>query len=163
MVDDARFPIRPDTHRFLVDLMLGTLVAYLRVCGYNTAYVGDRAIETDAEITDTANTEHRIVITRDTSLATQTTHALLLESQPIEQQLKELHTHGVLLKPTSTPTRCGTCNARLTSAVTHSSLPDYVPSCRPPGLWHCPKCGQYFWKGSHWDTMQNRINRATSQ
>lgn len=161
MDPDSPITTEPDTHRFLVDLMLGTLVAYLRVCGYDTAFVGDRAIATDAEIAQTARNEHRILITRDATLATQSTHSLLIASQAIEKQLRELHDHGVPLEPTTTPQRCGTCNTRLVPATPNSELPDYVPTPIPNGLWHCPNCEQYFWQGSHWDTMHDTLRTLT--
>lgn len=163
MDPDSPIAIEPDTHRFLVDLMLGTLVPYLRVCGYDAVFVGDRAIDTDTEIAHTARHEHRILITRDTTLASLSTHSLLITSQAIEGQLRELHEHGVRLEPTTTPERCGNCNTRLTPVPSPTDVPEYVPSDIPNGLWQCPDCNQYFWKGSHWINMQQRIDAVTSE
>lgn len=161
MADESTIPMQPDTHRVLVDLMLGTLVPYLRVCGYDTVFVGDREIDTDTEIEHTANNEHRMLITRDAALATQTTHSLLIGSQDIEEQLRELHTKGVSLEPTTTPERCGNCNTRLTPVPTPTALPAYVPTCVPNGLWQCPSCDQFFWQGTHWDRMRTTLHHAT--
>lgn len=160
MNTESTLTIHPNTHRFLVDLMLGTLVGYLRVCGYDTAYVGDRSIETDTEITDTAHTEHRILVTRDTTLANQTDHAIRIDSQDITGQLSELHTQGVTLEPTTSPERCGNCNTYLTPVISPTDRPTYVPSNSPNGLWQCPACDQFFWQGSHWDRMRSTLHQA---
>ncbi len=40
-------------HRFLLDVMCGGLVAYLRMCDYDTAYASDYGIEADALETTT--------------------------------------------------------------------------------------------------------------
>lgn len=163
MEPDSPITIGPDTHRFLVDLMLGTLVPYLRICGYDTVFVGDRAIDTDTEIEHTARLEHRFLITRDTALATQTTHSLLITSQAIEGQLRELHNHGVQLEPTTTPERCGNCNTQLNPVPNTTKIPEYVPADKLDGLWQCPACEQYFWQGSHWDNMQQHIDTVTAE
>lgn len=42
--DDDR-GIRPETDRLLLDVMLGKLAVYLRVCGYDTAYALGRGLE----------------------------------------------------------------------------------------------------------------------
>lgn len=162
MATSAPDPVHPDTHRLLVDDMLGTLTAYLRICGYDTEYAGDRDAETDEAIRDIARTEDRVILTRDVALANQTEHSILLQTKHITDQLAELHQAGVLLEPTDAPTRCGRCNTALEPVPTTTHTPEYAPDPGTTDVWQCPACDQYFWQGSHWDTMRNTILAATT-
>lgn len=161
MVASAPEPIHPNTHRLLVDDMLGTLTAYLRVCGYDTEYAGDRDVNIDEAILDIARTEDRLILTRDVELAHLAEHSILLQMKHVTDQLAELHRAGVILEPTDTPTRCGRCNTALEPVPTTAHTPDYAPNPTTIDVWQCPACDQYFWRGSHWDTMRATISTAT--
>lgn len=54
---------------FLCDVMLGSLVSYLRMCGYDAAYALDRGVEADDRLLDIARAEDRTLLTRDRRLA----------------------------------------------------------------------------------------------
>ena len=145
------------TERFLCDAMLGKLARYLRMCGYDTAYTLDRGAETDGAIGDLARREDRTLLTRDADLAARTAGALLLTERDIEAQLRELGDAGVSLSLPETPTRCGRCNGALARVDGVASTPDDTPDPAETPLWRCVECGQYFWKGSHWDDVRRRL------
>ena len=67
--DERDRRVRPEMDRLLLDVMLGKLAVYLRTCGYDTAYAGDRGLEADARIREVAASEGRLLLTRDRQLA----------------------------------------------------------------------------------------------
>lgn len=146
---DVKTPHGP----FLLDVMCGTLAVYLRMCGYDAAYAGDRDIEDDEKLLEWARTEGRWLITRDVELATRAERAVLLKALDVERQLSELTAAGVELELTETPTRCGRCNGRLDPVDSASDTPEYAPDPFQTECFRCRACGQYFWRGSHWDRV----------
>jgi len=119
-----------ETERYLLDAMLGKISTYLRMCGYDAAYVLDRGVEADARLLEIAREERRTVPTRDRALAASAPDSVLLESRTVHKQLRELVDAGLDLTPAKTPTRCS----------------------------RCKDCGQHFWKGSHWDDVSKTLS-----
>lgn len=143
--------------RFLCDAMLGKLARYLRMCGHDTAYTLDRSVEADDAVRGLAIREDRTLVTRDAALAAQTDGAILLTERDIEAQLRELAAAGVSLSLPETPTRCGRCNGVLEAVDSSARTPDDAPDPAETGVWRCERCGQHFWKGSHWDDVGRRL------
>jgi len=141
--------------RFLLDVMLGKLATFLRMCDYDTAYALDRGLEADGPILQLAATENRTLLTRDEQLAAQATDAVLLTERGIEGQLKELQAVGIALSLSARPRRCSNCNGELESADADEA-PAHVPDDAEP--YRCRDCGQWFWKGSHWDAVRETLS-----
>ena len=157
--------------RFLLDAMCGGLDAYLRMCGHDAAYALDRGVEADDEVLAIARAEDRLLVTRDRDLAARADRPLLLTERDPVDQLVELAAAGVDLTLADAPSRCGRCNGPLERAESGESVPEYVPDrftaaasadagTDPAGsaaeavdLWRCRGCGQYFWKGDHWERV----------
>lgn len=144
--------------RLLVDLMCGGLVSYLRMCGHDTAYAGDRDLEADANLVRAAEGEDRTVVTRDVALAGRAGDAILLESRDVEAQLAELAAAGVALALADEPDRCGRCNGPLERLEGAASTPEYAPDPAAVSVWRCRDCEQCFWKGSHWDQVRETLS-----
>ncbi len=140
--------------RFLLDAMLGNLATHLRMFGYDAAYALDRGVEDDDRLRDIADAEERTLLTRDEQLAARTTDALLLAERDVTEQLRELAAEGVELSLADPPTRCGACNGRLQRAP-HDEAPEHVPE--DPAVFRCRDCGQWFWRGSHWEDVAERV------
>ena len=141
--------------RLLLDAMLGKLTRYLRMCGYDAAYVLDDGVEADDAVLAMARDEDRTLVTRDAQLAGRAADAVLVESKAIEEQLRELRAAGFDLS-LSEPSRCSTCNGRLEE--TTEATPDDVPDPDERRVWRCRWCGQHFWKGSHWDDVAETLS-----
>lgn len=146
--------------KVLTDAMLGGLTTYLRMCGYDTVYVREAGLETDDEIRAYAETDGRTLLTRDADLAARTARALLLESREIETMLSTLAAAGVDLSLPETPERCSTCNGVVESVGAEESTPEYAPAPQTDAVWRCVGCGQYFWKGSHWEDVGETLEAA---
>ena len=144
--------------RLLLDVMLGKLATLLRMCGYDAAYALDREIETDDEILALAESEGRLVITRDRELAARAEKSILLESKDVDDQLRELGEEGMELI-LDEPSRCAACNNSLELVSASGETPEYAPDLDEQPVWRCPACGQHFWKGSHWDDVEARLTR----
>jgi len=138
--------------RFLLDVMLGKLATYLRMCGHDAAYALDRGVEADDAVLAWAADEDRTLVTRDRRLADRADGALLVESVTVEDQLRELAAAGVTLE-LDEPRRCANCNAALRRVPDGAATPDHAPGTDERPVWRCPDCGQYFWRGSHWDDV----------
>lgn len=149
--------VRPETHRLLLDVMLGKLATYLRICGYDAAYAGDREIEADDEIATLAAEEGRRLLTRDVELAQRVDGATLLTEREIDDQLTELRRAGFDLSVADEPSNCGRCNGELVPVSPDSETPAYAPNPSAVGCWRCLSCGQLFWSGSHHERMKDRL------
>ena len=149
--------IHSDEDRLLLDVMLGKLPVYLRLCGYDAVYAGDRGVEADDRLLELATDEDRVLLTRDVQLAERADRSVLLTEREIEAQLSELRDAGVELDPCDRPTRCGRCNGRLQSVPDDGATPEYAPDSDEMDCWRCRDCGQVFWKGSHWDRMRRLL------
>lgn len=144
---------------FLVDAMCGTLATYLRVCGYDAAYALDRGVEADDEVLAVAETEGRTLLTRDAALAERAgDRGVLLGSRDVTDQLRELVEAGVTLSVADRPSRCGDCNGRLERVSSDASTPAYAPGPETTPQWRCRRCGRHFWKGSHYERMEETLS-----
>ncbi len=150
--------IHPDADRLLLDVMLGKLAVYLRASGYDAAYAGDRGIEADGRLLELADAEGRVLLTRDVRLADRADESILLTERDVGEQLAELRDGGAALGLADPPTRCGRCNGRLDAVDPAEETPAYAPEPEETDCWRCRRCGQVFWKGSHWDRMREQLS-----
>jgi hypothetical protein len=143
--------------KLLLDVMLGKLATYLRMCGHDAAYALDRGVEADDAVVDLADREGRTVLTRDEALARRVDDAILLTARDVREQLRELADAGVDVSMADPPRRCGRCNGPLERVAPDERLPEYAPAPDETAVWRCLDCGQCFWKGSHWDDVSQRL------
>jgi len=177
---DAPAPDRPPV---LCDAMCGKLATYLRMCGYDAAYALDRGVEADDRLLSLAAAEDRTLITRDRELAARAADALCLTERDVLDQLREVAEAGLRVELAESPTRCGACNGPVERVgpggvdVDPDDRPAYVPDdvgASPAGdatdaatggapdagarpAWRCRDCGRWFWKGSHWESVADRL------
>ena len=146
--------VRPETDRLLLDVMLGKLAVYLRVCGYDTVYALDRGLEADDRLAALADAEDRRLLTRDVELSQRVDGAFLLTARELEAQLAELRAAGVELEADEEPSYCGRCNGSLEAVSTDADTPEYAPDPADTDCWRCRSCEQLFWAGSHYERMK---------
>ncbi|MFB6141648.1 MAG: DUF5615 family PIN-like protein [Halosimplex sp.] len=158
--DGDGIPRRPTSETaLLLDTMLGKLATYLRMCGYDAAYAGERGIEADDDVLAVAHTEGRTLVTRDRDLAARAERSQLLSTREVTEQLRELRRSGFDLELAAEPTRCSACNGPLERVDRTEPTPDYAPETHEETVWRCRNCGQHFWKGSHWDDVVRTLDR----
>lgn len=140
------------TTKFVADAMLGKLVTYMRMLGYNVLYAPDEGAVEDEEVARLTRETGRVLITRDVELA-ERTDGILVESKQVEEQLRELADTGLSFELTE-PSRCSVCNGALSEADTSDDdVPDDVERA-----WRCDDCGKTYWKGSHWDDVRETLD-----
>ncbi|AWB26787.1 Mut7-C RNAse domain-containing protein [Halococcoides cellulosivorans] len=158
--DDAETPNDALDGPFLVDVMCGSLATILRMCGYDTAYALDRGIEADDALRALADDEGRALLTRDRDLGAGD-GAVTLSATDTDAQLSQLAARGLDLGLPDVPRRCSACNGVL-ERVESGPTPDGVPDLDERPVWRCPDCSQFFWRGSHWDAVADRIAAITA-
>ncbi|MDS0293570.1 Mut7-C RNAse domain-containing protein [Halogeometricum sp. S3BR5-2] len=139
--------------------MLGKLATYLRMCGYDAAYVLDDGPDPgDDAVLGRAREEGRTLVTRDERLAARADGGILLASKSVTDQLAEFAAAGYSPSLDDRPTRCGSCNGSVARVDAGESVPEYAPDPDERPLWRCRDCGQVFWKGSHWTDVAARLD-----
>ena len=138
---------------FVADAMLGKLVTYMRMAGYDVLYAPDEGAVKDDEVASLASRKCRKLITRDVELG-ESTGGLLVESKQVEEQLRELADEGLSFE-LDEPSRCSVCNGTLTETDAEKSddVPDDIERA-----WRCDDCGKVYWKGSHWDDVRETFD-----
>lgn len=146
--------------------MLGSLAKWLRILGFDTLYPD--ATTTDDAILMCAKKENRLLISRDKELVLRgkKTHIkiLYLHTTNLTEQLTQVIS---LLKIDTTLvlTRCTLCNTLLRPMEKkdiRTSIPPKVFETRND-FWQCPSCDKYYWMGTHYDNMREKINTLTQR
>ncbi len=141
--------------RFLADVMLGRLARWLRILGYDTAYL--HKSNDDFLIYLILEDRGHVLLTRDVELAASPIlsdgMAFLVRSTKLAEQIGELReAFGV---SRCRPALCAHCNRRLVSVEKDGlagRVPDYVLMNKSL-FWECPLCGRVYWEGTHQDGM----------
>lgn len=156
-------PLRPppDTLRFVCDVHLGRLAAYLRMLGFDTRYRND---QDDPELAEIAGAEGRVLLTRDVGLLKRgvVVYGSFVRATNPEAQLREvverfnLHPHSRAFQ------RCIRCNGVVRPVAKADVLEQLQPRTRRyyDAFWRCEACGQIYWQGSHVSRMQALMDRA---
>lgn len=144
----------------LCDHMLGTLATWLRILGVDTSYPSNTT--SDEEILHQAETEGRVLLTRDKVLAARAkktrVSAFLIHGTDLETHLRQV-IDAFSLDLSRVLTRCTLCNSPLVSATpedAHEHIPPRVFE-RQKEFWFCPSCRKYYWKGTHYEAMEKRL------
>jgi len=149
--------------RFVADAMVGRLVRWLRISGYDTVYLKEAE---DQEILRFARDEKRILLTRDRGLERRAAAVgvkhIFIAKNDIDAQLKQMMAAGVEIKGTPVCARCPGCNGKI-GGVKKGDVEGKVP----PGVFEkveefckCLTCGKIYWEGGHWEDIKRRINRV---
>jgi hypothetical protein len=149
--------------------MLGTLARWLRLLGFDTLFSKGKI--SDDELLKLAKAEGRALITRDKLLAHFARKNRLplvqINSTELEEQLLEV-TKGLKIKLDKDHflTRCSLCNERIRKLTKAEVEKAFSQKLIPEGaynsaneFWFCEECRKYYWVGSHWRRIEERIKR----
>ena len=148
---------------FLADTMLGRLVRWLRILGYDTAY--ERHLPDEALI-ERVLRENRWFLTRDGYLAKRRAlrgRHTLLTSDHLGDQLQQLsrELRLELCVDADTESRCAECNVILQPIPYEEAarcVPPFVAKQHAEFL-HCPGCGRIYWPGTHWTRLLGQLEQ----
>ena len=152
-------PPREGQPRFVLDVHLGRLAAYLRMIGFDTTY---RNCFSDPELVQVAQKKHRIVLSRDRGLLMHSavTYGYLLRATDSHEQLEEVIGQFDLERYFRPFTRCVACNGILAPVAKEHVRPlltDRTLMCHNE-FSRCCECGWVYWKGSHYRRMTQWID-----
>ena len=151
-------PLR--SSKFILDAHLGKLAKYLRMFGFDTLYKNDYS---DAALRKIAGEESRIILTRDKNLLNhkEVTHGYYVRAVLPKEQLSEIIVKFDLYSQFNPFTRCINCNRPLLKAE-KTEIHDKVDA----DTWRifdefymCLECNKIYWRGSHYDHMQEFIGQ----
>lgn len=143
--------------------MLGRLAKWLRVLGYDTVF--SPSLD-DPDLARIARAEGRVLLTRDTALARRRgLRAILIRSdRPREQLLQVAAALDLSLAGVTLP-RCLRCNSALIDVdreAVAGLVPPYVLATHT-AFRRCPQCGRVYWRGTHWQRIQESIKELGEQ
>lgn len=149
-------PIR--NPKFILDVHLGKLAAYLRMLGFDAEY--GRSF-TDAQLAQISASEHRILLTRDRDLLKRgaITHGYWVRETNSRRQIAEVMHRFNLARAIRPFTRCMACNGLL-EPVSKEQARNLVPGRsieRYDEFHRCAQCGRIYWKGSHYARMHRWV------
>ncbi len=145
--------------RFVLDMHLGKLAAYLRMLGFDADYSNNRQ---DEELTAISINNDRILLTRDTGLLKRKiiTHGYFVHEIDPRRQVVEVLKRFDLVGAIHPFQRCLRCNGLVT--VTSA---DKVEGLIPLGVesmyydfFQCQDCGRIYWNGTHYKRMVQFID-----
>lgn len=144
--------------RFLADVNVGRLAILLRMVGMDTAY---KNIHSDAELAEIANTQRRILLTKDKRLLKRSKIIfghLVREITP-KRQLIEIVRLFDLAGRLSPFTRCLVCNCVLRPVEKEKIIHRLQPLTKRyyNTFYICPCCDKIYWPGSHKTNMEDML------
>jgi uncharacterized protein with PIN domain len=149
--------------KFLADGMLGKLTRWLRMLGHDVKYSN----KLDDELTATAKKERRILLTKDLELYQRATTkgiaTFYVAGETEAAMLSELAKRfGISLVIDLENSRCPKCNTKLRVAAKEKLAGKVEKNTFAyySDFWKCPRCGQIYWQGAHWDRIKATLKTA---
>lgn len=141
--------------KFVLDVHLGRLAAYLRMLGFDAAYDN---CTSDAELVRVSGEQKRILLTRDRGALKHAavTHGYWLRETESRRQAAEVVRRFDLARLLRPFTRCMACNRVLHEAVAdeiRGRVPSRIAS-NYEEFRECPGCRRVYWQGSHYQRMR---------
>lgn len=144
--------------RFVLDIHLGRLAAYLRMLGFDALYRNDYDDERLAEV---SHGEKRVLLTKDRGLLKRSviTHGYCVRAIEPRKQIIEVLERFDLFDMVTPFSRCMQCNGHLVP-VSKQEVFEQLPH-ETRMLYHefsrCCDCQRIYWKGSHYQRMKSFI------
>lgn len=145
--------------KFILDVHLGKLAKYLRMCGFDTAYQNDYD---DKKIIQISLRENRVILTRDIGLLKikSVSDGYFIRQQNSKAQLTEVLKRFDLYQAVNPFSRCIKCNGKLERIEKEKIIQELEPLTQKHFnvFFRCTHCQSVFWEGSHFDHMSSFIN-----
>jgi uncharacterized protein len=145
--------------RFVLDVHLGKLAAYLRMLGYDTLYRNDCQ---DEELACLSRGQKRILLSRDRGLLKRSlvTHGYYVRETSPLRQLAEIVRRFDLSGSAEPFRRCLRCNDLLRPVSKEDIVDRLLPAtCRYYREFRrCQRCDRIYWKGSHYQRMKQAVD-----
>ena len=144
--------------KFIADAMLGRLVKWLRLLGYDVLYYPD--IE-DRQLIKIAREQERTILTRDTRMlqCRGIGGSVFIRSDHVFEQLLEMK-YILDFSGPERGERCIVCNGALQTVADREELKDLLPDYVYHNFYsftRCDACGKVYWEGSHYKNIRERL------
>jgi uncharacterized protein with PIN domain len=151
----------PRPVRFVTDIHLGRLTAWLRLAGFDTEAVAD-----DETIARRSAAEDRVVLTRDVELLKRGViryGCWVRHTAPLRQLLEVIDRFD-LAGGMSPFARCLQCNTPLVDATPQEVAEQVSPAIRAAftRFRRCPGCGRAYWEGSHYQRLRGIVEHVAA-
>ncbi len=145
--------------KFVLDVHLGKLARYLRLCGFDTVYSNSLG---DPQIVNISVQEKRIILTRDRGILKRkaVTHGYWIRSQNPLEQMHEVMRRFDLYGSVKPFSLCMRCNGTVAEVPKNSVVAELAPRillCYDR-FYRCGTCGTIYWKGSHYAGLKGIID-----
>lgn len=150
--------------KFLLTSELGRLAKWLRILGYDSAYIREN---NHASLIIKALRESRIIISRNSHLGRSGGIKIaLLKAENLKEQLKELGTKLPLATGQENMfSRCVVCNEQLAAMEKKhikERVPEYVYQTHDD-FFACPQCRRVYWQGTHWGNVSKILEELARE
>ena len=152
--------------KLLCDQMLGSLAKWLRILGFDTFYAN--AEISDDELLDIAKNENRTIISRDKELILrgkkENLNVIKIKNTDLDEQLNKILEY-IKINEKLVLSRCSLCNTIL-DTIEKSKVEGKVPRKvfdNNDDFWFCNKCKKFYWTGSHYNKILDKINNITKR
>lgn len=151
--------------RFVCDSTMGKLSRFLRMAGFDTAYVRE---DNMARVLAISKEENRLIVSRNSKylelqLANNFRH--LTADEPLDQFRKLVTDLQMQLDEKQFLTRCLQCNELLEKIATEKvseRLYDFVARTQRE-IFVCPRCDKLYWHATHARAMITRLLAIKSE
>jgi len=147
--------------RFVADVHLGRLAAYLRLAGFDVEYRNDYG---DHELVEVSVAQDRTILTRDVGVLKHgaVKRGYFVRATHPGRQFVEVLRRLDLVPPAAPFTRCMRCNGALTVVAKSEVAPALAPRTQEyfEEFSRCTACGRVYWRGSHHERMQAFLRAA---
>jgi uncharacterized protein len=145
-------------YKFILDVHLGKLGRLMRMAGFDVMYNNSYD---DPEIEVLSVEENRIVLTRDRKLLKRRLiqHGYWVRSTDPNEQIKEVIRRFKLVERIKKFHRCIKCNGIIKQVEKNKIVDSLEPLTRLyfDEFYRCYSCKQVYWKGSHYEKMNDYI------
>jgi len=150
--------------KFVIDVHLGKLAAYLRMLGFDAQY---RNSFQDAELAAISAEQRRVLLTRDRGLLKHSavSRGYWLRETDSRRQLAEVVARFDLARSIRPFSRCMACNDLLQD-VSKEEVLHLLPKRTAESydrFRQCPQCHRVYWTGSHYRRMEHWIRELTGR
>jgi uncharacterized protein with PIN domain len=146
--------------KFIVTEELGRLAKWLRILGFDTVFFekGERR-----ELVLRSLKEDRVILSRDSKMSRFTgTRFLHIDTDFVEEQLKDvIKKLNLEVERSLLFSICVVCNEPLGKAdreLVKGRVAPYVFETHKDFML-CKKCGRIYWRGTHWELVNNFLKR----
>jgi hypothetical protein len=150
--------------RFIVDNNVGQLARWLRMMGYDTVFFSG---SDDSDMVAIARAEGRVILTRDTRIMKRRLitsgrlRAILITSDEPERQIKQVKEAlnlDLRFRPFSLCLECNQPLVERSREQVKGRVPPYVFKTQDKYM-ECSACRRLYWRGTHWQAMNRRLDR----